>query len=374
VNLKIPAIVGGTVGAVSAIAAAGAVHEHRQISRERSKIDPKSSARFGALPIDRQSRVVAADGVALHTEEVGPRDAPLTVLFVHGFTLNLQSFHFQRLAIAEALGDQVRMVFYDQRSHGRSDKSATENCTIEQLGRDLAGVIEALIPTGAIMLVGHSMGGMTVMSLAGQHPELFAGVDRPGRISHVALINTSSGELKTVTLGLPAAVARMRGPILPIVLRRAAKNVGLVEKGRLLGRDVAWLATKRLSFASKDVDPAVVAFCTQMISATPVDVVAAFYPTLMDHDGTEGLANLRGCSVLVIAADHDALTPHTHSEAIAAALPDSQLITVAESGHLLMLERPDAVDQPLLTAVRAALDDASSRRRWRVRPLRRVAR
>jgi pimeloyl-ACP methyl ester carboxylesterase len=362
VKLSVPALIGGAVGLATAVAAAGAVHEHRQISRERARIDPASAALFGALPIDRQSRVVAEDGVALHVEEVGPQDAPLTVLFVHGFVLNLQAFHFQRLALGAEFGDRIRMVFYDQRSHGRSDRSATENCTIEQLGRDLAAVIEAVVPTGQVVLVGHSMGGMTVMSLADQRPDLFT------RVAGVALINTSSGELKTVTLGLPAAVARLRGPVLPIVLRSAAKNAALVEKGRVLGRDLAWLFTKKLSFASAGVDPAIVAFATTMISSTPVDVVAAFYQTLMDHDGTDGLATLRHCSVVVLAADHDALTPLAHSEAIAAALPDAELITVPDSGHLLMLEHPDAVDGPLgelVVSALAAADGPGGRSRGR---------
>ena len=39
-----------------------------------------------------------------------------TLVFVHGYALNLDCWHFQR---AHFRGRQ-RMVFYDQRSHGRS--------------------------------------------------------------------------------------------------------------------------------------------------------------------------------------------------------------------------------------------------------------
>ena len=147
-------------------------------------------------------------------------------------------------------------------------------------------MIDRLAPAGPIVLVGHSMGGMTVMALASAHPELF-GAD--GRIEAVALINTSSGQLRTVTLGLPAAFARITGPVLPRVLRRAGRNAALVERGRALGKDLAWLLTKRLSFADPDVSPAVVAFATTMIEGTPVDVIANFFPTLMAHDGRLGL-------------------------------------------------------------------------------------
>ena len=47
------------------------------------------------------------------------------------------------------------------------------------------------------MLVGHSMGGMTIMALAEQRPELFA-----ERVAGVALISTSAGEVGGA--GLPA--------------------------------------------------------------------------------------------------------------------------------------------------------------------------
>jgi pimeloyl-ACP methyl ester carboxylesterase len=122
-----------------------------------------------------------------------------------------------------------------------------------------------------------------------------------------------------------------------------------------MGRDLAWVLTKRLSFASADVDPAVVAYCTTMISATPVDVVADFYPTLIAHDGRMGLRTLRSCPVLVIGADSDAMTPLAHSQAIARELPQARLIVAENSGHLLMLERPDVVNGPLVEVVRAVL-------------------
>jgi pimeloyl-ACP methyl ester carboxylesterase len=349
---KVPALVGGAAGLLGAAAVAGIAQQRRTAIRDRARIDPASAAALSGPAYDRSATVQTDDGLALHTEQLGPVDAELTVLFVHGFTLNLRSFHFQRHALAAAFGDQIRQVYYDQRSHGRSAQSPTEGCTIEQLGRDLYGVLDRLVPSGSIVLVGHSMGGMTVMALADQHPELFGD---GGRVRAVALINTSPGDLRTITLGLPSALARLHAPLVPFVLRRASKNAALVERGRALGRDLAWVVTKRLSFADPAVDPAVVEFAARMIEATPVNVVASFYPTLIAHDGRQGVQNLTGCPVLVIGADSDALTPVSHSERIARALPGAQLIIAANSGHLLMLEHPDEVNQPLLKLVDAAM-------------------
>ncbi len=355
---RIGAAVGGAAGLVGAITAVGIAHQRRTVAADRTRIDPRSAAALTGEPTGRQQRVPTEDGVLLHAEEVGPADAPLTVLFVHGYALSLESFVLQRRALREHFGDRVRLVFYDQRSHGRSGHSPAAACTLEQLARDLAAVLARLVPTGPVLLVGHSMGGMTVMNLARQRPELF-GTD--ARIPAVALINTSSGELRTVTLGLPSLLARLRGPVLPVLLRGAARNAALVERGRALGKDLAWLITKRLSFADPDVPPAVVAFCTNLIARTPVDVVADFYPTLMSHDGREGLPSLARCQVLVIGAEQDALTPLSHSEALAEALPSAKLVVVPNAGHLLMLEHPDAVNKPLLELAESVSRDGARR-------------
>lgn len=357
---RVPAIAGAAVGLLTAAAAAGVAQQSRSAARDRRLIDPERAAEFGALPVDRESIVHTDDGLRLHTEEVGPRDADLSVVFVHGFALNLGSFHFQRLALRERFGDRVRLVFYDQRSHGRSELSPQDGCSIEQTGRDLHNVLDQLVPSGPIVLVGHSMGGMTVMAFADQHPELLGRGGTAGRIRAVALINTSSGDLRNITLGLPSALARLRAPVLPIVLRRVARNAALIEHGRAVGKDLAWVITKRLSFADPDVDPAVLAYCTNMIAATPVTVVVDFYPTLMAHDGHLGLMNLTGCPVLVVGADRDALTPLAHSEQIAMALPRAELIMVQNSGHLLMLEHPEAVNGPLERFVESALSQVSA--------------
>ena len=63
--------------------------------------------------------------------------------------------------------------------------------TIDQLGRDLKAVIDAAAPEGPLVLVGHSMGGMTVMALADQYPELIR-----DRVVGVAFVGTSCGRAR----------------------------------------------------------------------------------------------------------------------------------------------------------------------------------
>ena len=84
---------------------------------------------FELLDADRSCVVTTPDGVPLAVREVGPQDAPLTVVFAHGFCLRMGSFHFQRARLSEQWGPQVRMVFYDQRGHGQSGEASPDTYT-----------------------------------------------------------------------------------------------------------------------------------------------------------------------------------------------------------------------------------------------------
>ncbi|MFD9130650.1 alpha/beta fold hydrolase, partial [Kitasatospora sp. NPDC059571] len=280
---------------------------------------------------------------------------PLTVVFCHGYCLNQDSWHFQRAALREGM----RLVFWDQRSHGRSERSrsylAGEPASIDQLGGDLLAVLDAVVPEGPVVLVGHSMGGMTIMALADQHPELFR-----ARVAGVALVGTLAGDWDSVTLGLPPAGARLLRRVVPAAVRLLGRQVELVEATRRLGADVAAVFYRRFSFGSEDVDPQVVRFAEQLLDATPIDVVAEFYPAFGLHDKKAALAALQGLPVTVLAGTDDLLTPPVHSEDIARALPDATLVVLPETGHLLMLERPAEVDRHLLDLLDRAARQAGA--------------
>ena len=154
----------GTVVGAAGLAAAAGRGRHRPAEPRSSATVPRARrSAFGELH-SAPRVVVADDALDLHVEidepgDFGGRastDDDLTVVFVHGYSLNLDCWHFQRAAYR----GQVRTVFYDQRSHGRSARSDEDHCTIDQLGHDLRRVIEDTVP-GRCVVVGHSMGGMT---------------------------------------------------------------------------------------------------------------------------------------------------------------------------------------------------------------------
>ncbi|MFJ8634502.1 alpha/beta fold hydrolase [Streptomyces sp. NPDC093568] len=353
-------IAGAAIGVIAAGAAAGVAIERMTVGRgmrQKARLALDSAGPYGSLR-GTPGKAQADDGTELYYEvddidpeaapSLSPRrrrlfgrkaPAPVTVVFSHGYCLNQDSWHFQRAALRGV----VRTVHWDQRSHGRSGRGVAQtqegkHVDIEQLGRDLKAVIDAAAPEGPLVLVGHSMGGMTVMALADQYPELIR-----DRVVATAFVGTSSGKLGEVNFGLPVAGVNAVRRVLPGVLRALGQRAELVEKGRRATADLFAGIIKRYSFSSRDVDPAVARFAERMIEGTPIDVVAEFYPAFSDHDKTEALALFTDMPVLVLAGVGDLVTPSEHSEAIADLLPEAELVLVPDAGHLVMLEHPEVV-------------------------------
>ncbi len=353
-------VVGAAIGVLAAGAAAGVAIERVTVGRgmrrkARQALD--AAGPFGTLRAE-QHVVRAEDGTRLVYEVEDPDDAEgagapgLTVVFCHGYCLDQDSWHFQRAL----LRGSVRAVYWDQRSHGRSergrDQAAGRPATIDQLGRDLKAVLDVAAPDGPLVLAGHSMGGMTVMAFTEQFPRLVA-----ERVVGVFLAGTSAGKLAAVTLGLPAVGAKAFRALAPGVLKAMGAQPGLVERGRRATSDLFAGLVRHYSFAS-EVDPAVVRLAERMIGATPIEVVAEFYPAFTTHDKGGSLALLEGVPALVMTGEKDLLTPIDHSADIASHLPGAELVIVPRAGHLLPLEHPDLVNARLAALLARAADTA----------------
>jgi pimeloyl-ACP methyl ester carboxylesterase len=247
-------------------------------------------------------------------------------------------------------------VIYDQRSHGRSERAPRASCTIDQLGHDLAAVLRALAPDGPLVLVGHSMGGMTIMALAEQQPEFFA-----ERVLGVAFLATSAAEVGS--RGLPGTFLSRRNPFTRGLGLVASWQPLLVEGARRVGHDLIWSLTRRFSYGDRRIDPARVDLVDSMISANAVDALTDFVDTLGTHNRIAALPALAGCEVLVAAGDADALIPFRHSEVIAAELPGATLVRLPGVGHMPMLEQPEVIDAALADLIARSADHLPTWRR-----------
>ncbi|WP_425458456.1 alpha/beta fold hydrolase, partial [Amycolatopsis rhizosphaerae] len=136
-------------------------------------------------------RFLTGDGTALHVRATGPEDAPVTLVLAHAWTQD----HTEWDPVLPLLPPQARVLRYDHRGHGGSAPARPGTATVAQLADDLAELIAERVPSGRVVLAGHSMGGMTVMALAERHPELVR-----LRVAGVALIATSCSDMDRLTL------------------------------------------------------------------------------------------------------------------------------------------------------------------------------
>lgn len=304
-----------------------------------------------SIPPDDVRSVVTDDGLRLHVEVGGRDDAELTVVFVHGLLARSAEFDPQW----ESLLGRARLVRYDHRGHGRSDRIRGRT-DIHQLGRDLGRVLDAVTPIGPIVVVGHSMGGMTVMTLALQRPELFG-----QRIRGIVLLGTGAGHdisghpFENLTRHL--ARLRVLNPAL-LLLRMLAPALERLRprNTRLLRR-----LTRALVFGSADANPSLVAQVQQMLEEPPLTTLAGLQGTLLRHDARQALSVLARVPVSVVAGEDDRLIRVEHSRALKDELgAAADLVVLPGVGHALNRSAPHAVNAAIDRLLERAglVDDA----------------
>ena len=351
------------LGAAGVGAAVGGVaRQSRRIAAREGRVEDLGSLRGEA------STVVASDGVGLHVEvdelaedeAAEQRTGSPTVVLVHGYVLNQDCWHYQR---AHLRGSH-RVVLYDQRSHGRSDASHVENATIDQLGDDLHRVLQHVAPDQDVVLVGHSMGGMTIMAYAEQHPEAFETF-----VKGVALVSTTAGGLTPSHIAVPWLPRRLSGLSSKVAdhgvatLARGSKAVDLLRKA---GSSVQRVITDRYAFGS-EVPPDVLDYVDEMIGETSFDVISDFFPNFGDLDKYDVLDALSEVPTWIVCGTDDRLTSIEHSRTMAEMMPWAELVEIEGAGHMVIMEEAVAVNaalDDLIAAAAAGTHDPSS---WRER-------
>jgi pimeloyl-ACP methyl ester carboxylesterase len=285
------------------------------------------------------------DGLSLDVRTYGPEEVPVTAVLAHCWTLNQEDWHYQVRALQREFGHRIRIVTWDHRGHGGSQEAPRSACTIGHLARDMADVIETHAPRGKLVLAGHSIGGMTMMALAAQRPELFE------RVVGTAFVATSSGRLDTVTLGLPEMGAFLRAQI-PRMLalrsrtltRRARRRAPIIER-RVVARFL-FGRPMRLVDAALTIEG---------IINSPAATMVGFYEDCMHHDRADALKVLDGIPTQILVGTRDVLTPVAHAHRIAEHVEGAVLTVVPDAGHMLTLERHELVSGVLVRLIRPHL-------------------
>lgn len=324
-----PLAVAMGVGLTTAGVAAARSSIRRSAAKQRAH-DPRAGD-AAAFDLDALGvavhRLPSHDGGELHVVEKGPADArPLVLL--HGITLAARVWGYQ----LRDLSDRYRVIAVDLRGHGVS-RAGEAGFGLPLLAEDLRTVLEALDLHDAIV-VGHSMGGMTLMQFCGDHPEVLA-----ERVAGVVFLAT-------------AGVVPMH-PIVQRALARATPRLQRVGEGRGWDRlpimgigdgDVPYLLARRAfgrnpSHVHVELTRELVAACAPATS----------WPSalgLVLHDAEEALA-ATSTPAMVIGGELDRITPIAFSRRIAELLPDAELHVLDGAGHQLMLERPEELAELL---------------------------
>lgn len=336
-----------TLAALAAGTAAGIVAERLWSRRQLAEVDvpPDPVIAHGTALM----RVVTDDDAILHARVDTPADwqpGDPTVVLVHGFALDLTTWDHQRRALLSV----ARVVSYDHRGHGRSqqDEPGPDELTIDRLARDLACVLDACVGEDRVILAGHSMGGMTIMSLAEHHPDWFA-----TRIVGIALLGTTAGAIPSVTLGLPTPVAALAHRLTPLVGTIAGNEAlsNLVMRIRDSGSDLSRILTRTYAFGQTAPEHGT-ALVAHLLATTPLSVAGDLLRDIARHDRFDALTVCARVPTLIIVGDADQLTPSSHSRRINETMTGSTLIILDGVGHMLTLEAPDAVSAALVEFTR----------------------
>lgn len=309
---------------VASAGAAWAIERRRYLRRITTDPDyPALSAPLEGRPTD----VHAHDGTILHAEVFGPEDAP-TIVLAHGWTEALRLWVHQ----IEDLSKDFRVVAYDLRGHGLSQKSPAGDYSIAAFGDDVEAVLETCVPDGRrAVVVGHSLGAMSIASWAERHP-----------VNERA---SAAGMLCTGVVDLLTEHLVFRPPRIPAAVFRPISAYVLGAPGTIPAFSPSALdMVIRYAAFGPTAGPAQVAFYERMLRQCPPDVRARTAAAMSNMDLLDALSRVT-LPTLVLAGSRDRLTPPSHAYRIAAALPQkANVVELPLTGHMAPLERPGEVN------------------------------
>ena len=201
-------------------------------------------------------------------------------------------------------------------AHGR-------HATIEAM----AGAVLA-DSNGPLLLVGVSMGGMVALEAARQ---------APARIAGLAILGSNAR------------------PETPAMLRLRESAIELFERGE--AQDVIAFNAPFAFHPARGADRALVQSYVQMVlDAGTGQLIAQNRAVMHRPDARVHLPQLR-CPLLMLCGDSDRLTPPECGREIAALAPLGRYVEIAQCGHMLTLEQPEAVTAALVPWLRQLLSN-----------------
>lgn len=267
------------------------------------------------------------DGAAGSTLYVEQEGEGRTLLLVHGWGLDSTIWR----GLKAELRGRFRLVTWDLPGLGLSRLPKRGRPSLDLFAEELRGLV---VSQGEpVVLIGHSIGGMTIQTLAREHPDMF------GReIAGVILLNTTyTDPSRTMVLG---GVVRMLRPLVKagLALTAALQPLAWLSAWQSYLSGSAHLAN-RLGFGAEATRDQL-GHVTWLATRNPPGVQALGIRAMMDWDADGALAGAN-CPVRVIGGEIDLVTRIEASEHIAATAPRADLLRVPGANHMGFLEQSD---------------------------------
>ena len=264
-----------------------------------------------------------------------PANDPVTIVFIHGFTLAGESWYRQFNALRKS-HPEARLLTMDLRGHGQTGAVPASLCTVEGAATDALAVIAERAATGKLIVVGHSLGGLIALHMVRAAEESIR-----RRIAGVVLISTSIDKL--AAQGVPQILA---SPVADAARNAIESSPKEIRKFR---EAIAALMAPSLAVAvfARRTDYEIIEFHAAMINETPLETFVGYLDDLQDHDEFAAGPYLEGLPGAVLVGTKDDVTPREQADLIMEKWPDAELVEVDGAGHMLPLEAPDAVNQAI---------------------------
>lgn len=276
--------------------------------------------------------------IPVHWYEVEPSEPakePVTIVFVHGFTLAGESWYRQFNALRKSHPEALLLTM-DLRGHGQTGAVPASLCTVEGAAADALAVIAERAATGKLIVVGHSLGGLIALHMVRAAEESIR-----RRIAGVVLISTSIDKL--AAQGVPQILA---SPVADAARNAIESSPKEIRKFR---EAIASLMAPSLAVAvfARRTDYEIIEFHAAMINETPLETFVGYLDDLQDHDEFAAGPYLEGLPGAVLVGTKDDVTPRKQADLIMEKWPDAELVEVDGAGHMLPLEAPEAVNRAI---------------------------
>jgi pimeloyl-ACP methyl ester carboxylesterase len=267
--------------------------------------------------------IKSADGaIDLHLLDLGPRDAALTVLCLHGFTRNAADFD----VVGAHLAQRYRVLIPSQRGRGKSGwDSDAANYQPGAYAADMFALLDQL-GVERVAIIGTSMGGIIAMVMASIQPERLVGV----------VLNDIGTEMTVGGIQRLYAMLGDRTP--PADWDEAVAKTRQTNASELPDYDDAdWQAFSRRLYREAsgvpvpDYDPAILAALDGMDPNVPPPDLWSLW------------SGLEKIPVLVVRGALSEIITANNLEAMRARHPRLTSVTVPRRGHAPMLDEPEAM-------------------------------